>query len=306
MGQQQPERYASIVSTGAFCGLALLAALTSPFWWGPVEGWVSSTAMGPTLPTAPSDNQATEVWTDDEIEAALVQCVSALAPINADATPLMPIRSGQCGTPAPVLVKSIGEGSDTVSFDPPLMLDCSMVGGLARWLKDSVQPAANEIFSSPVSKIVGSSYACRNVYNLPDGKLSQHAVANAIDVPLFQLANGTTIDVTHGWGLTRRDIAAASRTKKDATGSIASKKVEKGASGTPVVKVAAAAPSSVDTGPAEMKTANVQLSQAAKFLRLVHDGGCNVFSTVLGPEANDVHRTHLHLDMQDRRALVCE
>ena len=45
----------------------------------------------------------------------------------------------------------------------------------------------------------------------------------------------------------------------------------------------------------------------AKFLRRVHRGACDVFSTVLGPEANDVHRTHLHLDLQDRHALnVCQ
>ncbi|HKS74632.1 MAG TPA: extensin family protein [Terriglobales bacterium] len=306
MGQQQPDQYASIVSAAALCGFALLAALTWPFWWGRVEGWVSSMPMNPSPPAAPSGNQITETWTDNEIEAALVQCVRALGPINADATPLKPIRFGQCGTPAPVLVKSIGGGSDTVSFDPPLMLDCSMVSGLARWLKDSVQPAAKEIFSSPVAKIVGSSYACRNVYNLPDGKLSQHAFANAIDVPVFQLVDGTTIDVTDGWGPTQRDIAAASKAKKDVTSSIAPKKVEKGASRTPVVKVATAVPGGVDTDPTESNNANVELSQAAKFLRLVHDGGCSVFSTVLGPEANDVHRTHLHLDMQDRKVLVCE
>jgi len=45
----------------------------------------------------------------------------------------------------------------------------------------------------------------------------------------------------------------------------------------------------------------------AKFLRQVHDGACEVFTTVLGPEANDVHRTHLHLDLQERHSLnVCE
>jgi hypothetical protein len=34
---------------------------------------------------------------------------------------------------------------------------------------------------------------------------------------------------------------------------------------------------------------------------------CGIFSTVLGPEANDMHRTHLHLDLQDRNsANVCK
>jgi hypothetical protein len=45
----------------------------------------------------------------------------------------------------------------------------------------------------------------------------------------------------------------------------------------------------------------------AKFLRRVHQGACGEFTTVLGPEANDIHRTHLHLDLQDRHSLnVCK
>jgi len=44
----------------------------------------------------------------------------------------------------------------------------------------------------------------------------------------------------------------------------------------------------------------------AKFLRLAHDGGCKMFSTVLGPEANDAHRSHLHMDLQDRKTPVCK
>jgi hypothetical protein len=38
----------------------------------------------------------------------------------------------------------------------------------------------------------------------------------------------------------------------------------------------------------------------------VHDGGCKIFSTVLGPEAKDPHRNHLHLDLQERKTSVCK
>ena len=38
-------------------------------------------------------------------------------------------------------------------------------------------------------------------------------------------------------------------------------------------------------------------SRPAKFLRDVHDGGCKLFGTVLGPGYNAAHRDHLHLDM---------
>src|SRR5262249_5688395 len=89
----------------------------------------------------------TATWTDKEIETALMQCVQALAPLTADVDSLAPIRSGDCGASAPVLLKSIGD-ADKVSFDPPLVLNCAMVAGLDRWLRDSVQPAAREVFSA--------------------------------------------------------------------------------------------------------------------------------------------------------------
>jgi hypothetical protein len=41
--------------------------------------------------------------------------------------------------------------------------------------------------------------------------------------------------------------------------------------------------------------------ERAQFLRDIHDGGCKVFGTVLGPEANEAHRNHFHLDVAKRR-----
>jgi hypothetical protein len=178
-----------------------------------------------------------------------------------------------------------------------------MVVGLHQWLEDSVQPAAREAFSSPVSKIIGSSYACRNVYDRPDGHLSQHAFANAIDVPMVVLANGRQVDLTHGWGPTQRDLVAAEKAKKAASGNTASssqKKADTKGAATEAVKVSSA--------PASNTAASVSPASAAeaKFLRLAHDDGCKIFSTVLGPEANDAHRTHLHLDLQERKTPVCK
>jgi hypothetical protein len=43
----------------------------------------------------------------------------------------------------------------------------------------------------------------------------------------------------------------------------------------------------------------------AAFLRRVHSGACHVLRTVLGPEANDSHRDHLHLDMKARDSRIC-
>jgi hypothetical protein len=314
MNQDEHSGFRDLVSAIAVCGIVLLVALSAPLWWGSAQRW-----LGPLqdwLPMAPSleegSTRAPEApaaaWIDKEIKAALMQCIQALAPITADVAPLDPIRDGDCGAPAPVLLKSIGD-VDKVSFDPPLVLDCAMVVGLDRWLKDSVQPTAREALSSPVSKIIGSSYACRNVYNQSDGHLSQHAFANAIDVPMFVLADGRRIDLTHGWGPTQRDLIAAAKAKKDSpgpTGSRAQPKANTKGATTDVVKVSTGQASNSATAASPIPASADDSAAEAKFLRLAHDGGCKIFSTVLGPEANDAHRTHLHLDLQERKTSVCK
>jgi hypothetical protein len=304
MNEREHSGIRDLVSVVAVCGFVLLVALTAFLFLGPAQNWFGSlkdvapsTEQGGKAPQGP-----TAAWTDMEIKAALMQCIKALAPITADVVPVDPVRDGNCGAPAPILVKSIGN-TESISFDPPLVLDCAMVVGLDRWLKDSVQPAAKEAFSSPVSKIIGSSYACRNVYNRPDGHLSQHAFANAIDLPTFVLADGRKIAVTHGWGPTQRDLVAAEKAKKAAAGDTASrskKKSDTKGAETEVVKVSAAAASNTTSSVSPASAAE------AKFLRLAHEGGCKIFSTVLGPEANDAHRTHLHLDLQERKTPVCK
>lgn len=39
------------------------------------------------------------------------------------------------------------------------------------------------------------------------------------------------------------------------------------------------------------------LSPEGRLIRFAHDAGCSRFTTTLGPEANELHRDHLHLDL---------
>jgi hypothetical protein len=257
-------------------------------------------------------------WSAVEVGAALMECVSLLAPVNAQVIPLAPVRYNDCGTPAPVLLRSIG-GKDRIAVDPPLVMNCPMVAALSRWLEKTVQPAARATLGSPVARIVGSSYACRNLYNLPNERRSQHAYANAIDLPVFFLADGRKVDLTQGWGPTRRDLVAGLKlvpivamTPEGAVGgggvSTADMKMEANGASMTVVKASAEQPADgAAPAPKAAPLPDPLAAPEARFLRRVHRGACDVFSTVLGPEANDVHRTHLHLDLQDRNALnVCQ
>jgi len=44
----------------------------------------------------------------------------------------------------------------------------------------------------------------------------------------------------------------------------------------------------------------------AEFVKHVHDEACHEFGTVLGPEANEAHKNHFHLDMKERRSGFCQ
>lgn len=69
-----------------------------------------------------------------------------------------------------------------------------------------------------------------------------------------------------------------------------------------------AAPGGTPVPSATGQPAMPQPSGAQAFLRQIHGAACKRFGTVLGPEANDAHRNHFHLDMAERngRGAFCE
>jgi hypothetical protein len=267
-----------------------------------------------------------DVWTDAEQVAGLRDCVRLLAPLALEVDLDTPMRHGQCGTSAPLLLHSIGE-AEKVVFDPAPQMNCRLAAGVARWVGTVLQPVAKEILKSRIVRIVGaSSYACRNIYNSPNLPLSEHATGNAVDIGGFVTADGHTITVKHGWGPTERDIAAAkkkaaevaakgeSKTKGDAA-----QPAKPEAAGEDAAKKAATAKEKANLHKAGLKPADAvpaatassgavvaSTTTEATFLKRLHHGACSVFATVLGPEANEAHRDHFHLDMRERKgAGIC-
>ena len=51
-------------------------------------------------------------------------------------------------------------------------------------------------------------------------------------------------------------------------------------------------------GPKDGKGSVVRMDE---FLHAAHDSACRIFGTTLGPEANEAHRNHLHVDMAERK-----
>jgi len=150
---------------------------------------------GPVLP----GDQPTIPWTDAEIAAAKAECDKALKDVALDYEMLPPIKEGICGAPAPILVKSIGS-DPKVAIDPPATMNCALAAGLATWLKTKVQPEAKALLNTQVVKLRNAtSYSCRNRYGGADTPLSEHALANALDVSEFVFASGDHVTVLDGW-----------------------------------------------------------------------------------------------------------
>lgn len=264
-----------------------------------------------------------DVWQSEEIAAAKSRCAVLLRNANAVVVPQPPIKEHECGTPAPVRLVSLGKGAQVV-FVPPALVNCEMVAALNTWIVDRVQPLARKHLNASVIKVaVMSDYSCRKSLGRVRNRLSEHAYANALDIRGFVTDKGQTAYLLDNWGSTRRDVTAEAAAAKDATSRVAADPTTKrnptsnkvaGPSednyNLAVVRLAG----SVDpvlTRKAERAAKVAALSMQeqafrastpnAKFLRAAHAAACRIFGTTLGPEANDAHRNHFHVDMAKRK-----
>jgi hypothetical protein len=155
-------------------------------------------------------------WTDAEIADAKAHCDVVLKRIHAVAIAHEPIKEGACGAPAPVELISIGQKPE-VTFDPPPIVRCDLAEALTTWLEKDLQPLAQRHLKSPIIRIeTMSSYSCRNAYGRKKTKLSEHGLANAVDIRGFVTASAETAYVLEGWGTPEREIVARAAAEKEA------------------------------------------------------------------------------------------
>ena len=165
-----------------------------------------------TIPEAKAATAAAQkppqTWSATEITDAKSRCTAILKRIQAVAIPEAPIKEGICGTPAPIQLISVGRNPE-VALSPPVIVTCEMAEALYTWMKSDVQPLAKKRLGTEVIKIeTMSSYSCRNAYGRKEGRLSEHGVANAVDIRGFVTAAGKTAYVLEHWGTPQREILA--------------------------------------------------------------------------------------------------
>ncbi|MDO9498490.1 extensin family protein, partial [Falsiroseomonas sp.] len=78
-----------------------------------------------------------------------------------------------------------------------------------------VQPAAHAAYGQRVVAVESyGTYACRRIGGSRDGRFSEHATANAIDIASFRLEDGRRIGIAADWDGDEAD-AAFLRTVRD-------------------------------------------------------------------------------------------
>lgn len=113
----------------------------------------------------------------------LALCLKDLKAIGADFSEEQTI-DGEfgCGIAHPVIVRRI---LPDVALEPEATLRCETALSLARMTRDMLIPAAARAFPDK-PKLTGvsqaSGYVCRNRNSADDGKISEHAYGNALDI----------------------------------------------------------------------------------------------------------------------------
>jgi hypothetical protein len=93
------------------------------------------------------------------------------------------------------------------------IVSCRFAERLADWLGHSVAPLiAGRMFADLRAVRTGPGYECRNRNGAATGKLSAHAVGEAIDISVFELSNGKFIPVKPSGDEATGDVIDSVRT----------------------------------------------------------------------------------------------
>jgi hypothetical protein len=151
-------------------------------------------------PGAATQDQKPSGQKDDaahDAEACLAHLRAVGVRFDIPATPVA--AKASCVIDVPVRVKSIAIHARTaaeVRLAQEPVVSCQFAERLTGWLGNLVAPVIAGRMSADLRSVhTGPGYECRNRNGAAVGKLSAHAVGQAIDISAFELSNGKSIPV---------------------------------------------------------------------------------------------------------------
>lgn len=136
------------------------------------------------------DGEVVQLAAAPASSAAGRQCIASLRRGNLRFEPRGDVSgSGSCGIQNAVLVSRTN-----FDFDRATLVGCALTHRMAQFERAVIQPLAQRHFRQRVVRAeIAAGYACRAVRG--SGRISQHALGNAIDISSFTLADGTNVSV---------------------------------------------------------------------------------------------------------------
>ncbi|WP_230291267.1 extensin family protein [Croceicoccus sp. Ery5] len=154
-------------------------------------------------PRAPVDLNGPEGWATSMQLAGLrgdpVQCRQALDRAGIGFTALDPMGEGACRRDDRMRIASDAERGLILTPTMP-EASCSVNAALHWWMQHRVQPAAEDILGSRVASLQHlGTFNCRRINGGSQGRWSEHATGNAIDIAGFTLEDGRRLTLSADW-----------------------------------------------------------------------------------------------------------
>lgn len=102
---------------------------------------------------------------------------------------------GGCGVKNPVKLTEV----DGVKMTREVSIGCDTARAFYTWVQKGAKPAVGRTGGGLAKVQVIGGYACRNRNSAKNGRLSEHAKGNALDLAGIVLKDGTTVSVLRDW-----------------------------------------------------------------------------------------------------------
>jgi hypothetical protein len=136
-------------------------------------------------PQAPSETASAKPEEPSACQIRIADRIAVIEPLPSLAGP------GDCGANDVVRLEAIIQSDKSrVTLSPPATMRCTMAEALAHWVRDDLTATTAQLGSAPRALDNYASYDCRGRNRVAGARISQHGLANAIDVRGVQLANG--------------------------------------------------------------------------------------------------------------------
>lgn len=190
-----------------FCRIGLGLGVLAAFLAAPA-GAATVPLPRPRPPEAPARAPSLDAAKDEQGKPAVQAqapkppepsaCRLALTDAIAIAPSIPPIHGpGACGGDDLVRLEEVVVSPERhVALKPPAILRCTMATAIANWVREDAAPLAVSLGSTLSAVDNYDSYECRGRNRIAGAKLSEHGLANALDVRGLKLANGTMLSLT--------------------------------------------------------------------------------------------------------------